>query len=134
MPRVITSLCLRDTSCVEVCPVDCIHPGKPQDQYPSFYINPDECIDCGACEAECPHSAIFEKDLVPTAYKAKGGEHLSKSAGTAGFTEIYEGKNHKSESIQLASTKTLKSGEIINLSDAIEENANYYLSGPGKEK
>ncbi|HEU4558886.1 MAG TPA: ferredoxin, partial [Longimicrobium sp.] len=50
MPYVITEPCIgtKDGSCVEVCPVDCIY--ESEDQY---YINPDECIDCGACEPEC---------------------------------------------------------------------------------
>jgi len=42
-----------DRSCVEVCPVDCIYVGERKS-----YINPTECIDCGACEEECPVSAI----------------------------------------------------------------------------
>jgi len=59
MPRVITSLCLREGGCVTVCPVDCIIPGKPEDKYPWYYIDPDTCIDCGACEAECPLAPSF---------------------------------------------------------------------------
>ena len=51
---------VKDSACVDVCPVDCIHEGTDQ-----FYIEPDECIDCGACEPECPVEAIFEEDAVP---------------------------------------------------------------------
>jgi NAD-dependent dihydropyrimidine dehydrogenase PreA subunit len=43
-----------DRSCLEVCPVDCIYVGDRKS-----YINPSECIDCGACELECPVEAIF---------------------------------------------------------------------------
>ena len=50
----------KDASCVEVCPVDCIY--EAADMY---YINPDECIDCGACEPECPVQAIFPDTDVP---------------------------------------------------------------------
>ena len=55
MPFFIGSACLdeKDKSCVEVCPVDCIYEGDRK-----LYINPDECIDCGACEVVCPVSAI----------------------------------------------------------------------------
>ena len=62
MPYVIAEPCIgvKDASCVEVCPVDCIY--EAEDQY---YINPDECIDCGACEPECPVTAIFAEDAVP---------------------------------------------------------------------
>ena len=51
---------VKDSACVGVCPVDCIHEGTDQ-----FYIEPDECIDCGVCEPECPVEAIFEEDAVP---------------------------------------------------------------------
>lgn len=59
MAFVITGLCADEKAgeCVEVCPVDCIEPGDDQ-----FYINPDICIDCGACEAACPVEAIFHED------------------------------------------------------------------------
>lgn len=63
MPYVITEACIsvKDRSCVDVCPVDCIYEGEDQ-----LYINPDECIDCGACEPECPVTAIFPEEDVPT--------------------------------------------------------------------
>ena len=53
-----------DKSCVDVCPVDCIHYEEGTDR--KLYIDPDECIDCGACEPACPVSAIFAEDDVPT--------------------------------------------------------------------
>ena len=52
-----------DQSCVDVCPVDCIHFEEGADK--TLYIDPDECIDCGACEPACPVSAIFPDDDVP---------------------------------------------------------------------
>ncbi|MCI0476008.1 MAG: ferredoxin family protein [Anaerolineales bacterium] len=69
MAYVIAEPCIntKDTACVNVCPVDCIHPKKDAALYGSvqqLYINPDECIDCGACVPECPVAAIFpESDL-----------------------------------------------------------------------
>lgn len=56
MTHVITDACIgeMDASCVDVCPVDCIYEGVEK-----RYINPDECIDCGACVTACPVSAIF---------------------------------------------------------------------------
>jgi ferredoxin len=131
MPRVITSLCLRDSSCVDVCPVDCIKPGNPQEQYPTFYINPDDCIDCGACEIECPHVAIFEKELVPSSFQAKGGERLSKPVGIDGFNETYDGINNKGDPIHLITTRIMKAGESVDLTSAIDENAFYYSEGSG---
>jgi ferredoxin len=62
MPYVITEACIgvKDRACVDVCPVDCIYEGENQ-----LYIHPDECIDCGACEPECPVNAIFPEEDVP---------------------------------------------------------------------
>ena len=64
MTYVITEPCIgvKDASCVDVCPVDCIH-ARVDDAM--FFIDPDECIDCGACEPECPVTAIFAEDAVP---------------------------------------------------------------------
>jgi len=63
---------VKDQSCAEVCPVECIHPTKDEpgfDQEPQLYINPDECIDCGACEPVCPVSAIFAESDVPEKWR-----------------------------------------------------------------
>lgn len=62
MPYIITEACInvKDRACVDVCPVDCIYEGADQ-----LYIHPDECIDCGACEPECPVSAIYSEEDVP---------------------------------------------------------------------
>jgi ferredoxin len=62
MAYVITSPCIGEEAadCVEACPVDAIHDGGE-----TYLIDPDVCIDCGACEAVCPMSAIFYEDDVP---------------------------------------------------------------------
>ena len=70
MTWIITRLCRDciDTACVSVCPVDCIYryQGDDHARFPNqLFINPDECIDCGACEPECPWQAIFEEAGVP---------------------------------------------------------------------
>lgn len=70
MSHVITSLCERAGSCVDVCPTDSIHSVEGDAQWTKYYINPETCIDCGACMAECPHSAIFPEDEVPGEHKA----------------------------------------------------------------
>jgi len=51
---------IKDKSCVDVCPVDCIHEFER-----ILIIDPEECIDCGACEPECPVEAIFPEDALP---------------------------------------------------------------------
>lgn len=65
MAYVITTPCIdvQDQACVEVCPVDCINFDEGEDRM--LFINPDECIDCGACEPACPVNAIFAEDDVP---------------------------------------------------------------------
>ena len=70
MTYVITEPCIgtKDRSCVDVCPVDCIHDEGDEDKM--LYIDPDECIDCGACEPACPVTAIFAEDDVPDNLKA----------------------------------------------------------------
>ena len=64
MAYVIAQPCIgvKDASCVEVCPVDCIHSTDDDDQY---FIDPDECIDCGVCAEVCPVEAIFFEDDLP---------------------------------------------------------------------
>ncbi len=131
MPRVITNLCLRDSSCVEVCPVDCISPGEPVEEYPTYYIDPDACIDCGACEAECPNSAIFELSEVPVDFEAEGGEILSAPLDTKGFFDIYKGEDREGEPVIMPATRILKQGEYVDLTGAIEANASFYKEGPG---
>ena len=77
MTYVITANCTRDFECIEACPVDRIHPHKDAEgaeEPQMLFINPDECIDCGACEPICPAGAIFTEDDLPEEWK--------------GFTEI----------------------------------------------
>jgi len=66
MAYVICEPCIgvKDAACVDVCPVDCIYEGNDQ-----YYINPSECIDCGACEPECPVEAISSSSSVPEEWK-----------------------------------------------------------------
>ncbi|MCW2725512.1 MAG: (4Fe-4S)-binding protein [Frankiales bacterium] len=66
MPYVIGAACIdiKDMSCIEECPVDCIYQGGRK-----LYIQPAECIDCGACEPVCPVEAISPHRLVPADQK-----------------------------------------------------------------
>ena len=127
MTHIITSLCLRDSGCVDVCPVECIIPGKPQEEWPWFYIDPDTCIDCGACIPECPFEAIFPEDEVPSAYKAKGGETIAR----VGLTGHYEGTNHHGVAVVLDCTKILAPGEVVDLTEDNQPNYEFFKSGPG---
>src|SRR5689334_2106866 len=71
---IITEPCIgtKDTACVDVCPVDCIHPRKDEPAFETaeqLFIHPDECIDCGACVPACPVEAIFALDETPEKWK-----------------------------------------------------------------
>ena len=75
MTWVITRLCRDcvDQSCVDVCPVECIYAytGDDLEKFPNqLYIHPEERIDCGACEPECPWEAIYEDASVPEVLEA----------------------------------------------------------------
>ena len=131
MPSIITSLCLRDGACIKVCPVDCIVPGKPVDQYPQYYIDPDSCIECDACIPECPNGAIFASDKLPSAYKAKKTVRFSSPTGIPGFTEVYDGVNCEGEPIHLEATRTLQVGETVDLTTAKAINRAFFTTGPG---
>ncbi len=70
MTHIIAEPCIgtKDTACVDVCPVDCIHPMDDDDRFENaemLYIDPDTCIDCGLCVDECPVQAIFPEEDLP---------------------------------------------------------------------
>ncbi len=92
MAYIITEPCItvKDASCVDVCPVDCIHTTDDDDQY---YIDPDTCIDCAACETVCPVSAIFFEDDVPEkwqSYIATNRDWFKTHATEGGFRQRSE--------------------------------------------
>lgn len=80
MAYIIAEPCIgtKDTACVDACPVDCIHPKRDAtyederptfDQVPQLYIDPTECIDCGACVPVCPVEAIFAEVDLPEKWR-----------------------------------------------------------------
>lgn len=74
MAHIIAEPCIgtKDTACVEVCPVDCIHPGKAEGDYSGatqLFIDPDTCIDCGLCVDECPVHAIYPQEDLPAEWQ-----------------------------------------------------------------
>jgi ferredoxin len=78
MPYVVTDNCqkCRFTDCVSVCPVDCFHGDDEM-----LYIDPDECIDCGACVPECPVEAIFDETQLPDDQKGWQQINADKAKG-----------------------------------------------------
>ena len=122
MTHVVTSLCLRDTGCADVCPVECLQTSDNMGQWPTYYIDPSTCIDCGACVPECPYNAIFQEDEVPSAHNAQGGELIN----APGLSGRYVGKNHRGQDVALNTTRTLAPGEVIDLRGAIQANASFF--------
>ena len=102
-------------------------PGFPVEEWPWIYIDPDTCIDCGACVPECPFAAIFPEDEVPTAYTAKGGEYISRPDLTGHF----EGTNHHGHPIVLDTAKQLEPGEVVDFTPDIKPNYDFFQGGPG---
>jgi NAD-dependent dihydropyrimidine dehydrogenase PreA subunit len=84
VPFFIGAECLDvlDRSCIEECPVDCIYEGSRK-----LYINPDECIDCGACEPVCPVNAIT------TDLRMTDAEQVWLDDNAAFFTEVLPGRD-----------------------------------------
>lgn len=75
MAYVIALPCIgvKDAACLTVCPVDCIHPTAGEEGFAAaeqLYIDPDPCIDCGMCAAECPVNAIFQDTGIPEQWKS----------------------------------------------------------------
>jgi ferredoxin len=84
MAMVVTEPCdgCRYTDCVVVCPMDCFHEGGTM-----LYIDPDECIDCGACVPECPTKAIYHEDEVPDRWKGYISLNLEMAKKTPRIVE-----------------------------------------------
>ena len=76
MTYVICEPCIdvKDTACVDVCPVDCIHPTPDNEEFfeeeVQLFIDPEECIDCGVCEPEGPVEAIYAEDDLPEEWES----------------------------------------------------------------
>ena len=83
MTYVITQACIDvlDRTCIQECPVDCIYEGAR-----ALYINPDECVDCGACEPACPSDAIYYEDDLPEALR------IHQADNARFFTDVLPGR------------------------------------------
>jgi NAD-dependent dihydropyrimidine dehydrogenase PreA subunit len=72
MAYVITDTCIKDSLCVEACPVDCIHPKQDEagfEEATQLYVDPANCIDCGACVPPCGSDSIHASDDLPDELK-----------------------------------------------------------------
>lgn len=130
MTHIVTRLCLRDTACVEVCPVECMVLGFPEEEWPWLYIDPDTCIDCGACVPECPYEAIFPEEEVPFDYAAppEGVWITDIKERLAGAPFEGEVDGH---AVKLLNAKKLDAGTELDLTEDIPPNYDYFSAGPG---
>ncbi|MBS8261804.1 ferredoxin family protein [Roseibium polysiphoniae] len=101
MTYVVTDNCIKCkyTDCVEVCPVDCFYEGENM-----LVINPDECIDCGVCEPECPAEAILpdtepglEKWIELNAEYSEKWPNITEKKDALPEAEEFDGKKNKLE-------------------------------------
>jgi ferredoxin len=96
MAFIITDPCIgtKDAACVDVCPVDCIHPRKDEPEFETtsmLYIHPEECIDCGACVPACPVAAIYDSpESTPASQKELVGANAVYRAGDSGAVAAAE--------------------------------------------
>ncbi len=87
MTFVVTANCerCRFTDCVAVCPVECFHGDDNM-----LYIDPDECIDCGACVPECPVEAIYDETELPEELSKWKQLNADRASGLPTITETQE--------------------------------------------
>ena len=130
MTHIITRLCLRDTACVEVCPVECMVLGQPEDKWPLLYIDPDTCIDCGACIPECPYEAIFPEEEVPFDFVAPAGIWIGGTKEQLPDGVPFEGEID-GHHVKLLNAKQLAGGEVLDLTEDIPANYAFFSEGPG---
>jgi NAD-dependent dihydropyrimidine dehydrogenase PreA subunit len=102
MAFVIAEPCInvKDTACVVACTVDCIHPRKNEADFAAaapLYIDPVECIDCGACVPVCPVSAIFALEDLPDKWKRYAEMNgVDPTSPTANKRPCHRGSNNMS--------------------------------------
>jgi ferredoxin len=133
MTHIVTRLCLRDTACVDVCPVECMVLGKPEEEWPWLYIDPDTCIDCGACIPECPYEAIFPEEEVPFDYEAPAGVWIANTKELLSDGQKLEGVEIDGHVVNVLNAKQMAGGEVMDFTEDIPPNYDFFSEGPGYE-
>lgn len=138
MTHIVTRLCLRDTACVDVCPVECMVLGFPQEKWPWLYIDPDTCIDCGACIPACPFEAIFPEEEVPFDHQVQdlhgGGTYVAHRKDVyADGTVLKDAQllSNQKHPVNVDNAKLIPAGTILDLTDDIPDNYDFFTEGPG---
>lgn len=130
MTYIVTKLCLRDTACIDVCPVECMVLGHPEEEWPWLYIDPDTCIDCGACVPECPYEAIFPEEEVPFDFEAPPGVWITNTEELLPDGQPFEGEIDGNP-VKVLNARQLEGGEVLDLTEDIVPNYDFFSEGPG---
>jgi ferredoxin len=104
--------------------------GFPEEEWPWLYIDPDTCIDCGACIPECPYEAIFPEEEVPFDYSAAAGVWIANTKELLSDGAPFEGEVD-GHHVKLLNAKQLAGGEELDLTEDIPPNYDYFSEGPG---
>jgi ferredoxin len=104
--------------------------GLPEEEWPWLYIDPDTCIDCGACVPECPYEAIFPEEEVPFDFEAAAGQWIVNTKELLPDGQPLEGEVDGHD-VKVLNAKQLAGGEILDLTEDIEPNYEFYSGGPG---
>jgi ferredoxin len=104
--------------------------GKPEEEWPWLYIDPDTCIDCGACVPECPYEAIFPEEEVPFAFEARAGQWIANTKELLPDGQPFQGEVD-GHAVNVLNAKQLSGGEVLDLTEDIPPNYDFYSMGPG---
>jgi ferredoxin len=105
--------------------------GFPEEEWPWLYIDPDTCIDCGACIPECPYEAIFPEEEVPFDYAVPAaGVWITNTKELLADGAAFEGEVD-GHHVKLLNAKQLSSGTELDLTEDIPPNYDYFSEGPG---
>jgi ferredoxin len=104
--------------------------GEPEEEWPWLYIDPDTCIDCGACVPECPYEAIFPEEEVPVEFQAEPGTWINNTKELLSDGQPFEGEID-GNLVKLKNAKQLAGGEQFDLTKDIMPNFDFYIDGPG---
>jgi ferredoxin len=104
--------------------------GHPEEKWPWLYIDPDTCIDCGACIPECPYEAIFPEEEVPFDFVAKEGQWIVNTKELLPEGQPYEGQVDGHD-VKVLNALQLKGGEEFDFTEDIPPNYEFFTEGPG---
>jgi ferredoxin len=104
--------------------------GLPEAEWPWLYIDPDTCIDCGACVPECPYEAIFPEEEVPFDYEIQPGQWIANTKDLLPDGGPFEGEVD-GHPVKLLNAKQMEGGEVVDFTEDITPHYDFFAGGPG---